>query len=369
MSGRERMLDAGYRRLLRPLLFRAAGADPERVHEQTLAALVRLEQRPVALALLRALCAGPRRGVTVAGITFPSLVGLAAGMDKNGVGLRTWAAFGFGHVEVGTVTTRAQPGNARPRLFRLPESGGLVNRMGFNNDGAAALAARLERAGVRRGNGAAGAPVGISVGKNRRTPMAEATPDYLACFAALARYADYVAVNVSSPNTPGLRTLQEAPVLRALVESLIRAARAEDPDDPVPIFVKVAPDLSEDALEAVVEVCEGAGARGLIATNTTLARDAVAPAERWRAAETGGLSGAPLTVRAREVVAFLSARTTLPVIGVGGVLSADDGRALLDAGAALLQVYTGFVYRGPALVRDLNALAAHPSRAVGRRAA
>ena len=262
MSGREWLLDAGYRRLLRPLLFRAAGADPERIHEQTLAALIRLEQRPAALALLRGLCAGPRRGVTVAGIAFPALVGLAAGMDKNGVGLRTWAALGFGHVEIGTVTIRAQPGNVRPRLFRLPASGGLVNRMGFNNDGASALAARLERAGVRRGNGASGAPLGISIGKNRRTPVAEATPDYLACFAALVRYADYVAVNVSSPNTPGLRALQEAPALRALVESLTRAARAEDPDDPVPILVKVAPDLSKEALEAVVEVCEAAGARG-----------------------------------------------------------------------------------------------------------
>ncbi len=360
------MLDLGYRRALRPLLFRAASGDPERVHEQTLAALTRLERRPAAQALLRTLCSSPRRPVTVAGIDFPSPVGLAAGMDKDGVALRTWAALGFGHVEIGTVTARPQPGNSRPRLFRLPASGGLVNRMGFNNDGVAALVARLERAGVARGNRALGIVLGVSIGKNRTTPVAAATPDYLACFTAVAPYADYVAINVSSPNTPGLRALQEATALTGLLRSLTDAARTRDPENPVPIMVKVAPDLSEQALEELVEVCQTAGARGLVATNTTLAREGVTAAERWRAAESGGLSGAPLTLRTRAVVAFLAARSTLPVIGVGGVLSADDGRALLDAGAALLQVYTGLVYRGPALIGELNALSTN-SRITSRR--
>lgn len=357
------VLDRGYRQVLRPLLFRAASGDPESVHEQTLAALARVDAHPALLAPVRALCAGPRRPVTVAGIRFPGLVGLAAGMDKNGLAPRAWAALGFGHLELGTVTAQAQPGNPRPRVFRLRESGGLINRMGFNNAGAGALATRLEAYGVRRGNGVLGVPVGVSIGKTKSTPLEGATQDYLTSFAAVAPYADYVAVNVSSPNTPGLRTLQEAAALRELVGALTAAAAAQHPTDPVPVFVKVAPDLSADALEELVEVCEAAGARGLVATNTTLRREGLAPGDRWRAGEAGGLSGAPLRDRAREVVAFLVARTRLPVVGVGGIGSPDDGRALLDAGASLLQVYTGFIYHGPALVRKLNALATTPSPA------
>ena len=356
------VLHGGYTRVLRPALFRAYAGDPERVHHVTLQTLEALERRPAALAALRLLTRGPRRPVHAFGLTFPGVVGLAAGMDKDGVAPHAWAALGFGHVELGTVTATAQPGNPRPRLFRLPDSAGLVNRMGFNNAGASALAARLAAAGVRRGEQAPGIPVGVSLGKNKTTPLAEATQDYLAAFAAVAPHADYVAVNVSSPNTPGLRTLQEAGVLRDLVAALVAAAQARDPERPVPVLVKVAPDLSYDALEDVLDVCTSAGAAGLVATNTTLARDGLAATDRWRATEAGGLSGAPLAVRAREVVAFLSGRTALPVVGVGGVLSAADGQALLDAGARLLQLYTGFVYRGPALVRDLEAQAAQPAR-------
>jgi dihydroorotate dehydrogenase len=355
MSARSRALSEGYARVLRPLLFRAGEGDPERVHEQTLGLLARLNEQPAALAALRTFCAGPRTPVEVFGVRFPAVVGLAAGMDKNGVAPRAWAALGFGHVELGTVTAQPQPGNPRPRLFRLPETGGLINRMGFNNAGAAALAARLEGWGVRRGNGAVGLPLGISIGKTKTVPLAEATADYLTSFRTLAGYADYVAVNVSSPNTPGLRALQEADALRDLIGALTAAAAERDPASPVPVLVKVAPDLSEDALEEVLAVCVGAGASGLVATNTTLARDGLAPADQWKAGQAGGLSGAPLAVRAREVVAFLAARTSLPVIGVGGVLSVDDGRALLDAGARLLQLYTGFIYAGPGLVRGLNA--------------
>ncbi|GAA3553628.1 quinone-dependent dihydroorotate dehydrogenase [Microlunatus spumicola] len=349
------LVDGGYTRLLRPVLFRAYAGDPERVHHTTLATLEALERRPAALAALRLLTRAPRRPVEAFGLTFPGVVGLAAGMDKDGVAPRAWAALGLGHVELGTVTATAQPGNARPRLFRLPASGGLVNRMGFNNAGAAALAARLEAANIRRGSSVPGIPVGVSLGKTKTTPLAEAAQDYLTSFAAVAPHADYVAVNVSSPNTPGLRTLQEAGVLRDLVAALVAAAREQDPARPVPVLVKVAPDLSFDALEDVLGVCTDAGAAGLVATNTTLGRDGLADADRWRASEAGGLSGAPLAARAREVVAFLAARTELPVVGVGGILTADDGQALLDAGARLLQVYTGFVYRGPALVREIDA--------------
>ncbi|MGI3779963.1 MAG: quinone-dependent dihydroorotate dehydrogenase [Janthinobacterium lividum] len=352
------VVDQAYARVLRPALFRAYAGDPERVHHVTLQTLEALERRPAALSALRLLTRGPRRPVEAFGLTFPGVVGLAAGMDKDGVAPCAWAALGFAHVELGTVTATPQPGNPRPRLFRLPASGGLVNRMGFNNAGALALAARLEAAGVRRGQPAPGIPVGVSLGKTRTTPLAEAAEDYLTSFAAVAPHADYVAVNVSSPNTPGLRTLQDAGVLLDLVTALVGAARERDPARPVPVLVKVAPDLSFDALEDVLRVCTEAGAAGLVATNTTLGRDGIADADRWRATEAGGLSGAPLTVRAREVVAFLAGRTALPVIGVGGILTAADAQALLDVGARLLQVYTGFVYRGPALLRQIEGVRA-----------
>ncbi len=348
--------DLGYRRILRPLMFRAYGGDAERVHEQTLAAIARIGRSRPALAALATLGARHRTPATVAGIGFPGLVGLAAGMDKNGVGIKTWGALGFGHVELGTVTAQPQPGNDRPRLFRLPESRAIINRMGFNNLGASALAERLAAAGVSRGNLAVGIPVGISIGKTKKAPLDEAAEDYLASLRTVSRYADYLAINVSSPNTPGLRSLQDAETLADLISALVdQAWRLAAGAPPVPIFVKVAPDLTEAALEEVVRVCTEAGAEGLIATNTTLGRDGI-PADQPLASEAGGLSGAPLTRRARHVVRFLAERTTLPIIGVGGIMSRDDGQAMLDAGASLLQIYTGYVYRGPPLVADLNRL-------------
>ncbi|HEY5786868.1 MAG TPA: quinone-dependent dihydroorotate dehydrogenase [Microlunatus sp.] len=344
-----------YRRLVRPVLFRAYGGDAERVHEQTLRWLSGLGAVAPARSLTGALLSRHRRPVTVAGIDFSSPVGVAAGLDKNGVAVRSWAALGFGFAELGTVTALAQPGNDRPRLFRLPQSRAIVNRMGFNNAGAAALAQRLAAAGVARGNGAVSLPVGISIGKSKITPLEEAAEDYLASLRLLAPYADYLAVNVSSPNTPGLRALQDADSLTGLLRALTtEAARLAAGGDPVPVFVKLAPDLSDEALEQAVDVVERSGAAGLIATNTTLSRAGVDPREADRAAEAGGLSGAPLTVRAREVVRFLSTRTDLPVIGVGGVMTVDDGQALLDAGARLIQLYTGFIYAGPGLVTGLN---------------
>ena len=356
------IIDLGYRRVLRPLLFRAYGGDAERVHEQTLAAVARIGRSRPALAALAALCARHRAPATVAGIQFPGIVGLAAGMDKDGVGIKTWASLGFGYIELGTVTAQTQPGNDRPRLFRLPESRAIINRMGFNNLGASALAERLAAAGVSRGNLAVGIPIGISIGKTKTVPLAEAAQDYLTSLRTVARYADYLAINVSSPNTPGLRSLQDPRTLAELISTLVNEAwRLADGGPPVPIFVKMAPDLTEAALEEVVGVCTEAGAEGLIATNTTLGRDGIA-ADQPLAGEAGGLSGAPLTRRAREVVRFLAERTTLPIIGVGGIMSRDDGQAMLDAGASLLQIYTGHVYGGPALIDDLNRMTA-PDRA------
>jgi dihydroorotate dehydrogenase len=355
------IIDLGYRRVLRPLLFGAYDGDAERIHDRTLAAVARVGQSRPARAAIAALCARHRASATVAGIQFPGMVGLAAGMDKDGVGTKTWGSLGFGYVELGTVTAQPQSGNDKPRLFRLPASRAIINRMGFNNRGAPALADRLAAIGVSRGNLAVGIPIGISIGKTKSVPLSEAADDYLASLRAVAQYADYVAINVSSPNTPGLRSLQDAQTLAELISALVNEAwRLAAGGPPLPIFVKVAPDLTEAALEEVVQVCTDAGAEGLIATNTTVSRDGV-PADQPLAAETGGLSGAPLTRRAREVVRFLADRTRLPIIGAGGIMSRDDGQAMLDAGASLLQIYTGYVYAGPSLVNDLNHL--KPDRA------
>lgn len=319
--------------------------------------LARVGRSPAALRTLSGLTAPPRTPVTVAGVTFPGIVGLAAGMDKDGVALKAWSSLGFGHVELGTVTAQPQPGNVQPRLFRLPHSRAIINRMGFNNRGAAALATRLSRAGVWRGNGAAGMPVGISIGKTKATPLAEATEDYLVSFRLLSLHADYVAVNVSSPNTPGLRTLQDRAALSELLVSLVEESQALAGNlAPVPVFVKIAPDLGEQALDEVLDVCLDAGVAGLVATNTTLGRDGVHAADWSRAAEPGGLSGSPLTLRSRQVVHYLATASHLPVIGVGGIMTVDGAAAMLDAGASLLQVYTGFIYTGPGLVGQINQL-------------
>ncbi|GAA3770769.1 quinone-dependent dihydroorotate dehydrogenase [Plantactinospora mayteni] len=337
---------AVFDRIVRPALFRLGGGDAETAHEWTLRRLAGLSRSPAALALLRARYAvsAPR---TVFGVSFPNPVGLAAGMDKDGAALPAWPALGFGFVEVGTVTAQPQPGNPRPRLFRLPESAAVINRMGFNNAGAAALAARL--AGLRR---PLGVPLGISLGKSKVTPLDDAVSDYLASYRALAPYGDYFAVNVSSPNTPGLRALQDRGHLDALLTALVGEK---------PVLVKIAPDLTEPAIAELLAVCLDRGAAGVIATNTTLGRDGIAPAEAHRAGEAGGLSGRPLTARTREVVSFVHRETggALPVVGVGGILDPADGSALLDAGASLVQLYTGFVYGGPGLVRAV-ARAARP---------
>ncbi|MFK3985413.1 quinone-dependent dihydroorotate dehydrogenase [Micromonospora sp. NPDC050397] len=326
-----------FERVVRPGLFRLGGGDAETAHEWTLRRLAALSGRPAALAALRSAyaVAAPRRAF---GLDFPNPVGLAAGMDKNGVALPAWPAMGFGFVEVGTVTAHAQPGNPRPRLFRLPESTAVINRMGFNNDGAEALALRLA------GSRPLGVPLGISLGKSKVTPLDQAVEDYLTSYRALRGHGDYFAVNVSSPNTPGLRELQDREHLDALLAALVGEK---------PVLVKIAPDLTEPAIAELLRVCLDRGAAGVIATNTTLGRDGLTGSDVSRAGEAGGLSGRPLTGRTRDVVAFVHRETggALPVVGVGGIVDPDDAKRLFDAGASLVQLYTGFIYRGPGLVR------------------
>jgi len=358
--------------VVRPALFRIGGGDAEAAHESTLHRLAGLTGRPKVLDAMRRryAVAAPRR---VFGVDFPNPVGLAAGMDKNGVALPAWPALGFGFVEVGTVTAKAQPGNDKPRLFRGTASETVVNRMGFNNDGAQVLAERLSsllgeparRPGIpdtpatllrNRVPGqlppmasALGmrTPLGISLGKSKATPLADAVDDYVYSARLLRAYADYLAVNVSSPNTPGLRELQD----RSHLDELLAALTAEAAG--TPILVKIAPDLTEPAIGEVLQVCADRGVAGLIATNTTLSREGLAPADARLADEAGGLSGRPLTARAREVVAFVHRQTAgaLPIIGVGGIMSPDDAARMFDAGASLIQLYTGFIYHGPSLVR------------------
>jgi dihydroorotate dehydrogenase len=333
-------VSGAYGRALRPLLFRTGGGDPEEAHELALRWLGRL---PRAAARAHAPAAAARE---VFGLRFPNPVGLAAGMDKDGRALPAWAALGFGFVEVGTVTWHPQPGNDRPRLFRLPDSGGIVNRMGFNNAGARALAARLAALGRLP------VPLGVSLGKSKVTPLDEAVGDYVASLRALYAHGDYFAVNVSSPNTPGLRALQDRAALDELLAALVSEATALAAGGaPKPVLVKVAPDLTDAALGELLEVCADRGVAGLIATNTTLSRDGVAAADAAAAAQAGGLSGRPLTERALEVVGFVAKRSPLPVIGVGGIMRPADAVRMTDAGAALVQLYTGFVYGGPGLVR------------------
>ncbi len=325
-----------YARCLRPLLFTF---EAETIHHL---AMWGLRHFGPALAPL-APAPDPRLAREVFGVTFPNPVGLAAGMDKNAVALPAWPALGFGFVEVGTITARAQPGNPRPRLFRVPEVRGIINRMGFNNDGCDAVAERLRR--LRESGRWPQVPVGINLGKSKVTPLDEAVSDYLLSFERLQHYGDYFVLNVSSPNTPGLRALQD----RAALDDLLRAVQGRNAARR-PLLVKIAPDLDWPAIDEILALAQEHGLAGIIATNTTIDHAAIPETRRTQ----GGLSGAPLRERATEIVRYIAGRTPLPVIAVGGILSADDALEKFDAGAVLVQLYTGFIYEGPGLIRAIR---------------
>lgn len=348
-----------YDRAVSPLLFRL---DPETAHAAGLRAMGCLGAlAPIRALMERGLAPAGTRPIELAGLRFPNAVGLAAGFDKDGLGWRGAAALGFGHVEVGTVTRLAQPGNPRPRVFRYPALRAVVNRYGFPNAGAEALAARLARG---PGPGRRPAPLGINIGKSKVVDPADrqaVAEDYLASFRLLAGHADYVAVNISSPNTPGLRTLQDKAPLGDLLRAL-RAANAGLAGGPRPLFLKIAPDLEFAQLDDILEVALDTGLSAIIATNTTIGR----PAGTEGCEASGGLSGAPLLPRSLAVVRYLcrAAGGRLPVIGCGGILGGADAARFLDEGARMVQIYSGLVFRGPDLTREVaQALAPrHPSR-------
>lgn len=345
-----------YQYLLRPILFRLGRGDAEAAHEATLRLLATVSRSRAATHLLAAVWGKPAGGLErhVFGVRFPTPLGLAAGMDKDGVALPAWGALGFGFVEAGTVTAQAQPGNPRPRLFRLPADQALINRMGFNNAGAEALARRLESMHNRLS-----IPIGVSIGKSKVTPLEEAEQDYCTSLAAIFPYAAYVAVNISSPNTPGLRALQDRDALDRLLAALQQANRrlaGEQATQPRPLLVKFAPDLSESAVGEALAVCTKHQVAGIIAVNTTLQREGLSPASAGTAQEQGGLSGKPLAERAAAMVRLITRETggRMPIIGVGGINGPADAVRMLDAGATLLQIYTGLVYEGPGLVKRIN---------------
>ncbi len=339
-----------YETLFRPALFRQ---DSERAHELGVAAMASLG----ALAPVRALLerwhsqAAGTRPVEAFGLRFPNAVGLAAGFDKNARAWPAAAALGFGHVEIGTVTALPQPGNPRPRMFRYPAEEAVINRMGFNNEGSEAVAARLAGQAPR---GRRRIPLGVNLGKSKVTEIEQATNDYLVSFQRLADYADYLVLNVSSPNTPNLRQLQDESRLRELLGAVTAANReraAQVGRTRVPILLKIAPDLTWPQIDAVLGVIAEHALDGIIATNTTLAR----PGGFAAVSEAGGLSGAPLRRRSTEIVSYISRVTSgkLPIIGVGGIVDVESAAEKLDAGATLVQVYTGMIYRGPFFAAEL----------------
>jgi dihydroorotate dehydrogenase len=341
-----------YRSVLRPILFRLP---PETAHELALHSLsLVLGSRTARKFVTGRNPPLPFGKLERLGLTFANPVGLAAGFDKDGTAAQALAALGFGFIEVGSVTSEPQPGNPRPRLFRLPRDRALINRAGFNNCGAAQLARNIKR---RRPE----CVLGVNIGKSRRIAIEDAIPDYLESLAAVYEVADYLAVNVSSPNTPNLRELQRPDMLRNLLESLqqrnAELARQYALPKPRPLLLKIAPDLTEAEIESIVEVAIGAGISGIIATNTTVKRDDLLTSNAYvTACGEGGLSGAPLRQRSNQVVALIYrlTRGALPIIGVGGVFTAADAWEKICAGASLIQLYTGFIYEGPNVARRIN---------------
>jgi dihydroorotate dehydrogenase len=325
---------SAYEDLLRPLLFLI---DPEKIHESALHALRVASSLP--LLSLKAQAPPLRREVF--GLSFPNPVGLAAGFDKNGIAIPALAALGFGSVEIGTVTALAQPGNPKPRMFRVPEAEAIINRLGFNNRGAAAIAERLQT--LRQGRQWPAIPVGINIGKSRIAPLENAVEDYVKSLRLLRQHGDYFVLNVSSPNTPGLRSLQDPAALGPLCATL-RQELAQKP-----LLLKIAPDLTWKEVEDILATAESNGISGVIATNTTIDHSNITASRRTQ----GGLSGTPLRDRSYEILKYIKTRSRLPVISVGGIMNTSDALARFDAGADLIQLYTGFIYRGPGFIRQI----------------
>ena len=342
-----------YKQLIRPILFLF---DPEKVHHFTFTLIRRLSAIPGMPALFRRLYEvnDPKLEREVFGLKFKNPVGLAAGFDKDATLYNQLSNFGFGFIEVGTLTPKPQKGNPKKRLFRLKEDGAIINRMGFNNQGVTAAAIRLQKNN--------GIVIGGNIGKNKNTPNEEAASDYLLCFDALYEVVDYFVVNVSSPNTPNLRQLQDKEPLTALLHALQK--KNEACVRTKPILLKIAPDLTDDQLLDIIDIVKTTKIAGVIATNTTLSRHGLQSANK---SKSGGLSGKPLTKRATEVIRFLSQKSTnaFPIIGVGGIHTAEDAIEKLQAGASLVQLYTGFIYEGPALIKAINKklLSTHPTHA------
>lgn len=331
-----------YKLIIRPLLFQF---DPEKIHHFSFAAISFLNKIPCVSALIRAMfCVEDKRlEREVFGLKFKNPVGLAAGFDKNASLFNELSNFGFGFVEIGTLTPIGQPGNPKKRLFRLKEDQGIINRMGFNNEGVQGAVERLKHN--------KGVLIGGNIGKNKNTPNEEAIADYTICFDALYPYVDYFVVNVSSPNTPNLRALQEKEPLTALLQQLQILNQAKEKAKP--ILLKIAPDLTNEQLMDIVAIVTETKIAGVIATNTTISRTGLQSDNRQ---ETGGLSGAPLKDRSTEVIRFLSqaSHQSFPIIGVGGIHNEADALEKLEAGASLVQIYTGFIYEGPGLVKRIN---------------
>ena len=341
-------MDTLYEKICKPILFRQ---DPERAHELALLAMRVLGKTPFLPAIMRRYNKAPGQPVRLFGIDFPNHVGVAAGFDKNAQVWHVMDALGFGFVEIGTVTALKQPGNPRPRVFRIPQEEAVINRMGFPNDGAEIIAARLKSdlRGRKRH-----IPLGVNIGKSKVVPLDQAAADYTASFQTLADYADYMVINVSSPNTPELRKLQGDNYLPELLKHLQKTNRDRAKKlgkDPLPLILKIAPDLSYPEIDTILETIQDNEFSGIIATNTTVARSP----QYNLPAETGGLSGHPLTRQSYDVVRYIGRRTCgkLPLIGCGGIMQPEDAGRLMDAGAHLVQLYTGMIYRGPFFARTI----------------
>jgi dihydroorotate dehydrogenase len=339
-----------YKNLIRPLLFLG---DPEKIHEQTLAWLSKMTPFDALLEPMFSV-QDPRLQVRLGALTFPNPVGLAGGFDKNGIAVRSVAAFGFGFMEIGAVTALAQPGNPKPRLYRLPEDQALINRLGFNNEGAIAIAARLRA--LRENGRPLKIPLGINLGRSKIVETKDAVADFLAAFDQLYRYGDFFTLNVSSPNTPQLRDLQERNLLTGLLQAIQEKNRelaGRLGHQPKPVLLKIAPDMEFSQADDIIDVALGEKISGIIATNATaFLRETLASGNK----EPGGLSGKPLRALATSFVRHLyrGVGAKLPIIGVGGIFTAEDAYEKIKAGASAVQIYTGFIYEGPAAVKRIN---------------